>query len=136
MDPHPLASHPPSPEVLAAEEARCAATVAGDADALDALLHDDLRFGHLSGRWDTKADFLERVRAGSFEYPDLTSTPTGACRLGDTELVWLDIDTEVVGATGRHRVHLASLTVWRHGPGGPRLLAHQPTVVRAPEATR
>ena len=51
-------------QILAAELARCAAMLAGDATALDALLAEDLRFAHATGAVDDKPAFLAKMAAG------------------------------------------------------------------------
>ena len=44
------------------EKSRCAALMAGDADALDAMLTDDLVHIHLNGKADGKHAYLAGVR--------------------------------------------------------------------------
>jgi ketosteroid isomerase-like protein len=59
-------------EVLAAHERRLAATLAGDAAALDSMMTDDLTFMHPDATVETKAQFIEAVRSKRYQYRSLT----------------------------------------------------------------
>ena len=59
-------------EVLAAHERRLAATLAGDAGALDSMMTDDLTFMHPDATVETKAQFIEAVRSKRYQYKSLT----------------------------------------------------------------
>jgi ketosteroid isomerase-like protein len=54
--------------VLAAHDARIAATVKGDVAALGAMMTDDLTYTHSSGVTETKAEFLEGLHSGKYVY--------------------------------------------------------------------
>lgn len=54
--------------VLAAEQQRCAAMLANDAAALDALLDRRLSFSHATGQTDGKAAYLAKMAAGRIVY--------------------------------------------------------------------
>jgi hypothetical protein len=54
--------------VLANYEAQCQAMVAGDADALSALLADDFTLVHMTGYRQPKAEWLADVRSGQMTY--------------------------------------------------------------------
>ena len=51
-------------DILALEDRRCAAMTGADADALAAMLHDDLVYTHSSGVVDDKASYLGAIRSG------------------------------------------------------------------------
>jgi hypothetical protein len=115
--------------VRAAEAARGAAMVAGDLESLAASLHPALRYGHTSGLWDTRDEYLAKLAEGSLAYPRMVSTVTGELVAGDQVLLWIDLDAEVITPAGRRTMHNACLTVWDVSGAAPLLLAHQPTVV-------
>jgi len=54
--------------VLAAQDARIAATIRGDVAALGAMMTDDLTYTHSSGVTETKAEFLDALRSGKHVY--------------------------------------------------------------------
>jgi ketosteroid isomerase-like protein len=54
--------------VLACEEARRLAMLAGDADSLVSLFSDELQYVHSSGATDTKASLLGKLRSGQLRY--------------------------------------------------------------------
>src|SRR2546428_213854 len=69
--PLPLASGPHSasePDVQRLDAQRFEAMVRGDAAALDGLLADDLVYTHASGKVDSKASFLDDIKAGMLRY--------------------------------------------------------------------
>lgn len=112
-----------------AEAARCAAMASGDLDALDALLHDDLHYGHTTGAWDTKAVYLGKLSEGTLAYPALKTTETAALVRDATVLLWIDMAATVVTPAGTRAMHNAVLTVWVVEDSTARMIAHQPTVL-------
>ena len=58
-------------QVVAADELRQVAMMAGDVDALGALLSDELVYVHTTGDTDTKVSYLEAVRSGFVRYRHL-----------------------------------------------------------------
>ena len=57
--------------VLAAHDARIAATIKGDVAALGALMTDDLTYTHSSGVTETKAEFLDGLKSGKYLYREI-----------------------------------------------------------------
>jgi ketosteroid isomerase-like protein len=58
-------------EIRAAEQRRFDAMVRGDAAALDEILSDDLTYVHATATFETKAEFLRRLRTGDLKYDAL-----------------------------------------------------------------
>jgi ketosteroid isomerase-like protein len=91
-----VASTPASPpnhgdsaanEVLAAENARAAATISADVSALDKILADDLTYIHASGKVDTKASFIAAIRSGEIHYFSWTPKKLNVRVAGDAAVV-------------------------------------------------
>jgi uncharacterized protein DUF4440 len=66
----------------AADAERLAATQAADRTRLDAIFSDELRYGHSSGKVDTKASYVEAIAGHhttyeSFEYKERTFKAAG-----------------------------------------------------------
>ncbi len=59
--------------VLAAQDARFAATIKADVAVLAAMMTDDLTYTHSSGVTETKAEFLEGVKNGRYVYRSIES---------------------------------------------------------------
>lgn len=57
--------------VLAAQDQRIAATIAGDPAALGAMMTDDLTYTHSSAVTETKAEFLDGLRTGKYLYREI-----------------------------------------------------------------
>ena len=117
------------PRVLAAEQQRCAAMVAGDVDALDRLLGDELLYGHTSGTLDTKDAYLEKFRAGALTYPSMSSEPVQVHVHGDVVLLWIEARGHVTTPVVDKDMHNRTLCVWQQRGDRVVLVAHQTTVL-------
>jgi uncharacterized protein (TIGR02246 family) len=73
--------------VLAAQDRRFAATIAGDVAAVGAMMTDDLTYTHSSGVEETKAEFLEGLKSGKYVYREITPRGRRVRVHGDTAIV-------------------------------------------------
>lgn len=73
--------------VLAAHDARIAATIKGDVAALGAMMTDDLSYTHSSGVTETKAEFLEGLKGGKYLYRAIDAPKRRVRVHGDSALV-------------------------------------------------
>jgi hypothetical protein len=115
-------------EIRAAEQARCAAMLAGDNAALDALLDPRLQFHHATGAVDDKPGYLAKMAAGRIKYAGIewseemvTSLSPDAAML--TGRMTTQVVVEGVAKTLNNRV----ITVWVRGNGTWRMAAFQST---------
>ncbi len=83
---------------LRAEDARYAAQIVGDLDALDALFADDLDYIHSSTVRDTKASFIESLRSGKVVYRSMTRGETNVRVFGNVAIITGDAVFEVTAA--------------------------------------
>lgn len=114
-------------EILALEEERCAAMTAGDAEALAAMLHDELVYTHSSGVVDDKSSYLEAIRSGRTRYHGIERAAERVRVYGDTALVSGNADIEV-DVAGQHKsLRLCYLDVWARTPRGWKFVAWQST---------
>ena len=114
--------------VLALEERRRQALLAGDLPALQGLLADDLVYVHSTSACDSKDSYLAKLSGGSLKYLALD--------FSDQQVQWLQQAAvvsgrmaAVVSKDGQPK-NVASLfmTVWACGADGVwRLCAHQGT---------
>ena len=116
-------------EVLAAEDARCAATIARDLPALGRLLGDDLVWVHSSALVEDKAAFIARIAAASDRYLAIRRSDERVRLYGPTAIVTgvSDMDAEVAGAPKTVRNRFTN--VWASGPAGLQLVSCQSTKV-------
>jgi ketosteroid isomerase-like protein len=116
-------------KLLEADAARRAAMVAGDAEALERLLSDELIWTHSSGRTDSKASFLEGIASGTVRYLALDVADVQVARYGEVLVCHGTLD----GRASRDGVEktLASrfLSVWRRRDDTFELLAWQSTAL-------
>ena len=73
--------------VLAAHEKRRDATLAGDAAAVGSMMTDDLTFTHANAVVETKAEFLDALKTGRYQYKSLTDEERGVRVHGDAGIV-------------------------------------------------
>jgi ketosteroid isomerase-like protein len=109
--------------VLAAERALQAAQLAGDADALDRLLHPDLLAVGPDGNLADKASDLAAHRAGVFKIHELEQQDLRVVSDGRTAVTFVLVrlrgsagDQEIAGLVRYTRT-------WVHGPDGWQVLA-------------
>ncbi|PYQ14597.1 MAG: hypothetical protein DMF80_12055 [Acidobacteria bacterium] len=85
--PGPAPGSPAGPNVQRLEALRFEAMIKGDAAALDGLLADDLVYTHASGKVDTKASFLDDIKAGQLRYKTIRPEDPKLSVYGDTAVV-------------------------------------------------
>jgi uncharacterized protein (TIGR02246 family) len=115
--------------VLAAERERCRAIGARDADALAAVLADDLHYGHSVGFTEGKSDYIRTsvggtprtVSRGALDVRPVSDDV--AVVVGDYAIV---VEPDEPGGATR-RVAASGLQVWVRRDGRWLLLAHQGT---------
>lgn len=104
-------------EILALEQRRFKAMCAGDAGALDQLLHRDLMYTHSSGRVDSKASYTRGIREKHWDYQAIKSSDESVSVYGGTALVHcrLQIDLKLQGVP--KTIDSVALTVWVEDAG-------------------
>ena len=110
-------------EVLALEQRRFKAMIAGDAGELEKLLHPDLKYTHSSGAVDSKESYIRGVREKLWDYRSIDTDNAVMTVYGDTALIHcrLRIDVEVKGVP--RQVDSVALTVWIKDEGRWQALA-------------
>ena len=119
-------------EVLAAEEARYGAMIAGDLAALERLLADDLLYTHSTAVTDTKAAYLAALRSGKYRYRAVRREGVTVRVFGGTAIVngrsHIDVD---VDGTPKALANVF-LNVWVKNPSGWQMTAWASTPVPTP----
>lgn len=73
--------------VVAAHDARLAATIKGDVAALSAMMTDDLTYTHSSALTETKAELLAGLKSGKYVYREITPKDRRVRVHGDAAIV-------------------------------------------------
>ena len=73
--------------VRQAEDRRIKAMIDDDFVTLDAVLADDLTYGHSNGVVDTKAAYMETLRSGKTKYQTIERLPSVVRVYGETAIV-------------------------------------------------
>jgi len=73
--------------VRQAEDRRIKAMIDDDLATLEAILADDLTYGHSNGVVDTKASYLETLRSGKTKYVAFDRAPSVVRVYGETAIV-------------------------------------------------
>lgn len=117
--------------LLAAEESRRLAMLAGDTLALAELLSDALLYGHSTGRRDSKQGYLEKLAGGSLRYEALAFVSPVATLMGRAGTVSALMKATVLRGGKRHEMASSYLAVWQYTPAGWKLEAVQATSLPA-----
>ena len=120
--------------VRTADANRVMVTIAGDADRLEALLSDDLIYGHADGRVQDKADFLAAVRANrmryeAYDYEEMHISPVAE----NVALISGRASLRVRMHEQQIAFRLRFLAVWHREAGTWRLFAYQSAQIPAPD---
>lgn len=133
---HPLGERPPRPgqtdaaPALAGEQARRAALLAGDGDALASLLSPELVYVHSTGARDRRDSYVEKIRSGALRYLNLDFEDLQAVSAGEGVVVLTGRMQATVRRDGQDRaVRSLYLAVWvrRDDANGWWMVAHQGT---------
>lgn len=116
--------------IRAAEQKRCAAMLANDTEALEALLDPRLQFHHATGAVDGKEAYLAKLGSGRIEYVAIRwdeelVTPLGTHATLLTGRMTTDVRVEGVEKRLNNRV----TTAWTSDGGDWRLVAFQSTPI-------
>lgn len=104
-------------EAVAAEDARYAAQMAGDFDALDRLLADDLVYVHASGAVDDKFSYMATQRSKALEYRSMKRHEATGRIYGRVAIITGRGEFEVTVSGEERTVHLLFHSVWaKRGP--------------------
>ncbi|MFA7505790.1 MAG: nuclear transport factor 2 family protein [Burkholderiaceae bacterium] len=115
-------------QILALDEARIAATLAGDLSRLEPLMGSSLRYVHSSGTDEDRALYLQRVGEGFYDYQQLIPIARDCRRFGDVVLVNGDVEIDViVREKGRKHFRSRYLQAWALEKGSWRMVSWQST---------
>jgi hypothetical protein len=110
-------------DVLALEDQRYAAMLAGDVAALERLFDEELTYTHSSGAVDSKATYIAGVRDKVWEYKTIARENERAVVRGSCALVFCHLWMELQVRGTPRKVDSNSLAVWTADGPQPRLLA-------------
>lgn len=109
------------------EERRRIAMLAGDVATLDELFAEQMAYTHSSASIDTKAEYLDKLTNGHFDYRELAFLDQIIRLAGDAALVTGRMIGEVVIAGAMRKLNAQTTVVWIRQDGHWRLLAFQST---------
>jgi len=112
-------------EILGLEDKRFAAMIARDLAALEKLTHDQLLYTHSSGLTDTKASWLESIKAGKAKYKSVDCSERKVRFLGEVALVNGKAAIEVDVNGQPKSLRLVFLNAWTRTPQGWKFVAWQ-----------
>jgi ketosteroid isomerase-like protein len=120
-------SDPDVAAIIALEQRRYDAVVAGDFDTFVAVCHPDLIYTHSSGATDTLDSYVEKCRAGYYDYHAIDHPVTRIVLHGDVALVMGEMNADITAGGVCKQLRNSCLAVWVRDGGTWRLLAYQPT---------
>ena len=116
-------------DLRAAEKSWGAALVARDSAALEKIYTANLIYAHATGKVETKAQYMERLKGGKQRYDTVAHESTQIVRYGDAA-----VTHSIARMTGRNDSgpfddHLMIIHMWVKQDGTWRLAAHQTTKI-------
>jgi ketosteroid isomerase-like protein len=117
--------------VLAADHRRYRAMIETDLATLDQLLDDRVSYAHSSGIRDTKAEYLEKVRSGYYDYLRIDHPVERVEVVGDTAIVVGRMTCDLTVQGTPKTIDNLALAVWVRTGTAWRLLAYAPTTLPA-----
>lgn len=120
-----------TPAILAAERRRCAAMLANDAAALDALIDPRLAFSHATGQVDDKTAYMAKMAAGRIDYLSIDWSEDRVIALGPDAALLTGRMTSTVRVEGvEKRLDNRVLAAWAQADGTWRIVAFQSTPLK------
>ena len=96
-----------------------------DRAALDALVADDLSYGHSGGKVDTKSSFIADLLNGNSDFLNITISDQSVKVLKDVAVVRHTLTGQTLDSGKPGAVNLKVLQVWQQQNGQWRLIARQ-----------
>ena len=119
--------HMTSHEIVALENGRWNAILAGDWNALDSMVHEQLVYTHAPAQVDTKESYIAGLRSSKGRIRSAKRSDEQVRLLGDTAFIAgaLDSDFETDGVVKQVRVRF--LSIWTKTPAGWKFVGWQTT---------
>lgn len=114
-------------EALQAEQARYAAQVNRDFDALERLFGDDLVYIHSSTVEDTKTSVIESIRSGRVRYHSIECGEVKVRTYGSIAIVSGSINVEVNAGGEEMSLKMMFHAVWEKRTAGVQFVSWQAT---------
>jgi hypothetical protein len=113
------------------EADRAKAMMHGDINKLSVLFADELYYGHSGGYWDNKADFIRKVREGTYLYHYVSCVVRGLMPIPDNAIVIHVMVTIAMKLHGAEKTMKSIyLAVWKRDGSKWRFLAHQTALIK------
>jgi ketosteroid isomerase-like protein len=111
--------------VTTAVETLRKAMVDADKNQLEALVADELSYGHSSGKVEDKAAFVEALTSGKSDFATIDLSEQTVKLVGNTAVVRHHLTGTLLDKGNTSAVNLGILMVWQKQKGRWQLLARQ-----------
>ena len=101
------------------------AMIAADKAALEAVVSDQLSFGHTSGRVETKTEFVGNIVAKKPIFKSITGSDTTIRVVGNNAIARQTVAVDLEAGGKEISIKVGVMTVWVKDGGTWMLLAHQ-----------
>lgn len=92
---------------------------------LSALIHDQLTFGHSSGKMENKAEFMEALVSGKSNFNSIEFTDQTVTMSDNVALVRHKMHAEITENEKTSPINLGVLLVWKKQKSSWKLIARQ-----------
>jgi ketosteroid isomerase-like protein len=121
----------PVQDIRDLEERRRVAMIDADVATLEMLCADQLRYTHSNASVDGKADYIEKVGNGYFDYRELTFSDQQIQIVGDVAVVTGRMTGDIVMAGVARKLNGQTTVVWIKAGEHWQMLTFQSTPVPA-----
>ena len=115
--------------VLALDEARFDAQVAGDKARLEELLADELHYTHSNASVDTKASYIDSIISGRVNYRQIDRSGQNATVFGDAAVCTGSATLHVTAGGHDRSLNLRFTDVWVRRSGAWQMVAWQSSLL-------
>jgi ketosteroid isomerase-like protein len=118
-------------EITKLEDARYKAMIDKDYAGLDRLLADSLIYTHSSAVVDTKANWIDGMKAGKYDYRSAERTDVAMQVCGDAVVVTGRAEMQIFSGGNPRTLRNRFINVWAKGAKGWQMVAWQSTPIPA-----
>ena len=94
-------------------------------ESLDAIVADELSYGHSSGKVQNKKEFIDDLLHGSYDFTSIDISNQSITMAGNTAIVRQVFDSEALNSGDPVHIHIGNMLIFQKQDGRWKLLGRQ-----------
>ncbi len=94
-------------------------------ESLDAIVADELSYGHSSGKVQNKKEFIDDLLHGSYDFTSIDILDQKITMAGETAIVRQIFDSEALNSGDPVHIHIGNMLIFQKQEGKWKLLGRQ-----------